>query len=98
MLPHNPFSLPLVKNNRVQATVDAMAHSSTVSSKGRITLPKSLRDRHHLKPGERVTILDSEDGIVIRLSRPNLRGMLKEEIDGEGFEKDLQKLRKQWTL
>jgi AbrB family looped-hinge helix DNA binding protein len=75
-----------------------MAHSSTVSSKGQITLPKPLRDRHHLRTGEIVIILDSEDGIVIRRGRPSLRGMLKEEIDGDGFEKDLKKLRKEWTL
>jgi len=75
-----------------------MAHASTVSSKGQITLPKLLRDRHHLEPGELVIILDSEDGIVIRHGRTSLRGMLKGEIDGEGFEKDLQKLRKEWAL
>jgi AbrB family looped-hinge helix DNA binding protein len=75
-----------------------MAHSSTVSSKGQITLPKMLRERHHLKEGEVVLILDSEDGIVIRHGRPSLRGMLKDEIDGEGFEKDLKKLRKEWTV
>ncbi|MGA8275724.1 MAG: AbrB/MazE/SpoVT family DNA-binding domain-containing protein [Thermoplasmata archaeon] len=75
-----------------------MAHSSTVSAKGQITLPKPLRDRHHLRAGEIVLILDSDDGIVIRHGRPSLRGMLKEEIDGEGFEKDLRKLRKEWTL
>jgi AbrB family looped-hinge helix DNA binding protein len=75
-----------------------MAHSSTVSSKGQITLPKMLRERHHLKEGEVVLILDSEDGIVIRHGRPSLRGMLKDDIDGEGFEKDLKKLRKEWTV
>jgi AbrB family looped-hinge helix DNA binding protein len=75
-----------------------MAHSSTVSAKGQITLPKALRDRHHLKAGELVVILDSDDGIVIRHGRPSLRGMLREEIDGDGFEKDLKKLRREWTL
>jgi len=75
-----------------------MAHSSTISSKGQITLPKPLRERHHLQEGEVVLILDSEDGIVIRHGRSSLRGMLKDEIDGDGFEKDLKKLRKEWTL
>ena len=75
-----------------------MAHYSTVSSKGQITLPKPLRERHHFKEGELVLILDSEDGIVIRHGRPTLRGMLKDELDGDGFERDLKKLRKEWTL
>jgi AbrB family looped-hinge helix DNA binding protein len=75
-----------------------MAHSSTVSSKGQITLPKPLRDRHHLRAGELVLILDSDDGIVIRHGRQSLRGMLKGEINGDEFEKDLRKLCKEWTL
>jgi AbrB family looped-hinge helix DNA binding protein len=75
-----------------------MAHSSTVSAKGQITLPKTLRDLHHLTAGEVVLILDSPDGIVIRRGRPSLRGMLKGEIDGDRFEKDLKKLCREWTL
>jgi AbrB family looped-hinge helix DNA binding protein len=75
-----------------------VAHSSTVSSKGQITLPKSLRDRHHLKSGESVLVLDSEEGILIRHGRSNLRGMLGDGIDLEGFERDLKKLRREWRL
>jgi AbrB family looped-hinge helix DNA binding protein len=78
--------------------VSAMAHSSTVSSKGQITLPKTLRDRHHLKEGETVLILDSEDGIVIRHGRSALRGMLRDQINADEFEKELKKLRKEWIL
>jgi AbrB family looped-hinge helix DNA binding protein len=75
-----------------------MAHSSTISSKGQITLPKPLRDRHHLKEGETVLILDSEDGIVIRHGRSALRGILRGKIDSDRFEQDLRKLRREWTL
>jgi len=75
-----------------------MAHSSTVSSKGQITLPKILRDRHHLKEGETVLILDSEDGIVVRHGHAKLRGLLQGKLDIDGFEKDLKKLRKEWVL
>ena len=75
-----------------------MADSSTVSSKGQITLPKSLRDRHHLREGEAVLIIDTEEGIVIRHGRSTLRGMLHGQIDVERFEKDLKKLRKEWAL
>ena len=75
-----------------------MAHSSTVSSKGQITLPKPLRDRHHLREGETVLILDSEDGILIRHGHASLRGMLRNRIDGDRFERDLRQLRKEWTL
>jgi len=75
-----------------------MAHSVTVSSKGQITLPKPLRDRHHMNEGEVVLILDSEEGILIRHGRSTLRGVLKGRFDSEGFERDLKKLRKEWVL
>jgi len=75
-----------------------VTHSTTVSSKGQITLPKALRDRHHLKEGEVVLVLDSPDGIVIRHGRSSLRGMLKGQVDLPGFERDLKRLRKEWVL
>ena len=75
-----------------------MAHSATVSSKGQITLPKPLRERHHLKEGEVVLVLDSQDGILIRHGRSTLRGMLRDQIDDEGFERDLKRLRKEWMV
>ena len=74
-----------------------MAHSSTVSSKGQITLPKTLRDRHHLKEGETVFILDSEDGILVRHGHAKLRGLLRGQLDIDGFETDLKRLRKEWV-
>ena len=75
-----------------------MSHSSTVSSKGQITLPKPLRDRHHLTAGETVLILDSPEGILVRHGRANLRGMLKGQLDSDGFERALKQLRKEWML
>lgn len=75
-----------------------MAHSSTVSSKGQITLPKSLRERHHLKDGEHVLILDSAEGILVRHGRATLRGLLEDRVETAAFEEDLKKLRKEWRL
>jgi len=75
-----------------------MAHSITVSSKGQITLPKELRDKHHLVEGEVALVLDSPEGILIRHGRPTLRGILKGRLDMDSFRKDLTKLRAEWTL
>jgi AbrB family looped-hinge helix DNA binding protein len=75
-----------------------MAHPVTISSKGQVTLPKSLRERHHLVEGEVALVLDSSEGILIRHGRPSLRGMLKGRLDPASFEKDLAKLRREWTL
>ena len=74
-----------------------MTYFSTINSKGQVTLPKSLRDKHHLRAGAVVTILDSEDGILIRRGPTSMRGILKGALDGERVERDLRKLRKEWT-
>lgn len=75
-----------------------MGHSGTVSSKGQITLPKELRDRHHLREGETVLILDTEEGVLVRHGSASLRGLLKGKLDGDRFERALLKLRKEWVV
>jgi len=75
-----------------------MAKVATISSKGQITLPKQLREKYHLKEGETAVVLDAGEGILIKHGRASLRGLLKGKIDSKGFEEDLKKLRKEWTL
>ena len=75
-----------------------MAKTATISSKGQITLPKALREKYHLKEGEVALLLDAGGGILIKHGRGSLRGLLKGRIDSEGFETEIRKLRKEWTL
>ncbi len=75
-----------------------MAKAATISSKGQITLPKELREKYHLKEGETAVVLDAGEGILIKHGRSSLRGLLKGKIDSKGFEADLRKLRKEWSL
>ena len=75
-----------------------MAKTATISSKGQVTLPKELRDKYHLQEGETVVVLDAGEGILIKHGRASLRGLLKGKIDSKGFEADVRKLRKEWTL
>ncbi|MGI0055502.1 MAG: AbrB/MazE/SpoVT family DNA-binding domain-containing protein [Thermoplasmata archaeon] len=75
-----------------------MAHSATVSSKGQITLPKSLRDKHHLSEGELALVLDLPEGILIRHGRRSLNGILGGQLDVAGMEKDIRSVRKEWRL
>jgi AbrB family looped-hinge helix DNA binding protein len=53
---------------------------STLTSKGQITLPKAIRDRLHLRSGDRVQFLVLEDGRVelVPVTAPltRLKGML----------------------
>jgi len=53
---------------------------ATVTAKGQITLPKALRDRLHLSPGDRVEFI-VEDNDAVRMvprlaSVTHLKGML----------------------
>ncbi len=75
-----------------------MATSATVSSKGQITLPKSLREKHNLREGETVLVLETRDGVLIRHGRKSLRGLLRGRIDTEGLEASVRALRREWRL
>jgi AbrB family looped-hinge helix DNA binding protein len=68
--------------------------SSTLTSKGQITLPKLIRDHLHVAPGDRVDFLIDEAGIVTvrparsrlaelqgMLHRPGRRAVTLEEMD-----------------
>ena len=53
--------------------------TSTVTSKGQTTIPKDVRDRLRLHPGDRVEFIIENDAVFIRAaSRPvtDLRGFL----------------------
>ncbi len=43
--------------------------SSNLDDRGRVVLPKRLRDRFGLGPGSRIEIEESEDGIIVRPER-----------------------------
>lgn len=39
--------------------------ASTITSKGQTTIPKEIRERLHLQPGDRVDFVVEEDGRVV---------------------------------
>ena len=53
---------------------------STMTSKGQITVPKAVRERLHLNPGDKIEFLVDEDGTVrvipVTASLRNLKGMV----------------------
>lgn len=75
-----------------------MAKLVTISSRGKITLPRGLRMKYHLEEGERVLLLDTREGILVKRVSSRLRGMLKGKIDSKGFEEDLRAHREEWAL
>jgi AbrB family looped-hinge helix DNA binding protein len=73
------------------------ARSPTISSKGQITLPKSLREKHHLTEGDEALVVDTDAVIPIRpRPRRRLYGLLKGGIDSDGFQRAIRDLRREW--
>lgn len=44
--------------------------TTVLSSKGQIIIPKPIRNAHHWKPGQRLEVIDSVDGILLKPARP----------------------------
>ena len=42
---------------------------ATITSKGQVTLPKPIRDRLHLKPGDKIDFMLEDDGCLPRRAR-----------------------------
>jgi antitoxin PrlF len=51
---------------------------ATLSSKGQVTIPKSVRDRLQIKPGDRFKFFFHPDGVIIlpRIPTARLKGMI----------------------
>ena len=54
---------------------------ATITSKGQITVPKAVRDRLHLRPGDKVEFLVDDDGTVrvipVTATLSQLKGMVQ---------------------
>lgn len=54
-----------------------MSKSTRVTEKGQATIPKELREKYDLEPGDEVVWMDTEKGIVVKKrTRTSGRGML----------------------
>ena len=43
-----------------------MSKSTHVTEKGQATIPKALRDKYNIEPGDEVLWVDTDDGIVVK--------------------------------
>jgi len=65
-------------------------HTSRVGERGQVTIPKSLRTRYGVRPGQEVVFEAREDGVLIKkiIQDDPLRrlvGRVKEEIDVDAY-------------
>jgi AbrB family looped-hinge helix DNA binding protein len=45
--------------------------TATISSKGQITIPKKIRDRHHLKSGDKIEFLEDAQEKPVSIKEMN---------------------------
>ena len=58
--------------------------TSRVSDDGRTTIPKSLREKYGIEPGDTVVWEDTDEGLVVRAVLPDHgRGLWNEETSSE---------------
>jgi AbrB family looped-hinge helix DNA binding protein len=54
-----------------------MSKSTRVTEKGQATIPKDLREKYDLEPGDEVVWIDTDEGIVVKKrTRTGGRGLL----------------------
>ena len=54
-----------------------MGQSTRVTEKGQATIPKELREKYNLEPGDEVVWIDTDEGIVVKKrTRTAGRGLL----------------------
>ncbi|MEZ4298865.1 MAG: AbrB/MazE/SpoVT family DNA-binding domain-containing protein [Polyangiaceae bacterium] len=70
-----------------------MSATTAITTKGQITLPKAIRDKLGVKPGDRVTFREQSDGKIVveaatvdllslcGIVKPNVRGVSVEDMN-----------------
>ena len=48
-----------------------MVEKVTIDERGRVTIPKSIREKYNFIPGEEFEIIDENDKIILKLLIPN---------------------------
>ncbi len=47
-----------------------MVEKVTIDERGRVTIPKSIREKHNFIPGEEFEIIDEHDKLILKLLIP----------------------------
>jgi AbrB family looped-hinge helix DNA binding protein len=60
----------------------AAAPTTTVSTKGQVILPKTIRDQLHWDPGTRLVVEQTADGVLLKPMRAVFAPTLPEDVFG----------------
>jgi AbrB family looped-hinge helix DNA binding protein len=52
--------------------------TTTLSSKGQVIIPKSLRNQYKWSPGQKLLVIDKGNGIFLKPKRPFIQSSLKD--------------------
>jgi len=44
--------------------------TTSLSSKGQVIIPKPLRSSHNWHPGQKLQVIDTDDGIILKAAQP----------------------------
>jgi len=65
------------KSQVIPLVILIMGQSTRVTEKGQATIPKELREKYNLEPGDEVVWIDTDEGIVVKKrTRTAGRGLL----------------------
>lgn len=62
-----------------------MPHDTTVRTKGQVTIPKAVRDRHGIAVGTKLEVLDQGDDILLRKAQPRKGSSRARDLEFEAY-------------
>jgi len=71
-------------------------YRSKMTSKGQITIPKSIRDLLHLLKGDEVVLVLTEKGVILKRETASLRGIWKDELTEKEINDGIKEIRSKW--
>ncbi len=71
-------------------------YRSKMTSKGQITIPKSIRDLLHLLKGDEVVLVPTEKGVILKRETASLRGIWKDELTEKEINDGIKEIRSKW--
>jgi len=73
-------------------------YRSKMTSKGQITIPKSIRELLHLRKGDEVVLVPTEKGLILKRETASLRGIWKDELTEKEINDGIKEIRSKWRI